>query len=69
MRKKQKQDEPSLLWDCFTNWSLTLEKTVENKDSTAEQKAEAVEPEKPEEGNVEVTVKIKTPKKKEKKQD
>jgi hypothetical protein len=32
MRKKQKQDEPSLLWDCFTNWSLTLEKTVENKD-------------------------------------
>ena len=34
-----------------------------------EQNAEAVEPEKPNEGTVEVTVKIKTPKKKEKSQD
>ena len=47
----------------------TEEKTVETKDSTMEQNAEAVEPEKPNEGSVEVTVKIKTPKKKEKSQD
>jgi len=23
---KQKESESSLLWDCFINWSLTLEK-------------------------------------------
>jgi len=46
------------------------EKTTETKQSTIEQNAEAVEPEKSNEGSVEVTVKIKTPKKKkEKSQD
>jgi hypothetical protein len=33
MSKSQNQDGSSLLWDCFTNWSLTLEKTAEPKDS------------------------------------
>ncbi len=47
----------------------TEEKTIETKQSTMEQNAEAVEPEKPKEGSVEVTVKIKPPKKKEKSQD
>ena len=47
----------------------TEEKTIETKDSTMKQNAEAVEPEKPNEGSVEVTVKIKTPNKKEKSQD
>ena len=47
----------------------TEEKTVETKQLTMK-KTEAVEPEKPNEGSVEVTVKIKTPKKKkEKSQD
>jgi len=35
MSNKQKQDESSLLWDCFTNWSQTLEtleKIGEQKD-------------------------------------
>ena len=44
----------------------TEEKTIETKNSTMQQNAETAEPEKPNEGNVEVTVKIKTPKKKEK---
>lgn len=34
MSTNQKQKEASLLWDCFTNWSQTLE-TLEK---TAEQK-------------------------------
>ncbi|MGA2385882.1 MAG: hypothetical protein ABSG33_05070 [Candidatus Bathyarchaeia archaeon] len=25
------QSESSLLWDCFTNWALTLEKTTQQK--------------------------------------
>jgi hypothetical protein len=33
MSKSQNQEGSSLLWDCFTNWSLTLEKTTELKDS------------------------------------
>jgi len=45
----------------------TEEKTVETKNSPMQQNAETAEPEKPDEGAVEVTVKIKTPKKKEKK--
>jgi hypothetical protein len=32
MSKSQNQEGSSLLWDCFTNWSLTLEKTAELKD-------------------------------------
>jgi hypothetical protein len=28
MSNTEKQVESSLLWDCFTNWSLTLEKTA-----------------------------------------
>jgi len=33
MSKTQKQNNSSLLWDCFTNWSLTLEKSTEQKSS------------------------------------
>jgi len=44
----------------------TEQKTIETKQLKMEQNAEAVEPEKPNEGFVEVTIKIKTPKKKEK---
>jgi hypothetical protein len=36
MTEKEKQGDSNLLWDCFTNWSLTLEtleKTAEQKDS------------------------------------
>jgi hypothetical protein len=33
MSNTQKQAESSLLWDCFTNWSLTLEKTKRQKSS------------------------------------
>jgi len=32
MSTKQNQKEASLLWDCFTNWSQTLEKTTGQKD-------------------------------------
>jgi len=32
MSSTQNKNESSLLWDCFTNWSLTLEKTSEKKD-------------------------------------
>jgi len=28
MSNTQKQADSSLLWDCFTNWSLTLEKIM-----------------------------------------
>jgi hypothetical protein len=28
MSNSQNQNDSSLLWDCFTNWSLTLEKTT-----------------------------------------
>jgi hypothetical protein len=31
MSANKKENEPSLLWDCFTNWSQTLEKTDETK--------------------------------------
>ena len=31
MSNKQNQKDSSLLWDCFTNWSLTLEKTEKTK--------------------------------------
>jgi hypothetical protein len=31
---KQNQKDSSLLWDCFTNWSQTLEKTLKQKDTT-----------------------------------
>ena len=34
MSIREKQDDSSLLWDCFTNWSLTLEKTAQQKNST-----------------------------------
>ena len=34
MSKSQNQNDSSLLWDCFTNWSLTLEKTAERKTSS-----------------------------------
>jgi len=27
MSGNKKDSDASLLWDCFTNWSLTLEKT------------------------------------------
>jgi len=27
-KEKQAKAQSSLLWDCFTNWSLTLEKTT-----------------------------------------
>ena len=47
----------------------TEEKIIETKQLTMKQNAEAVEPDKPNEGFVEVTVKIKTPDKKQKSQD
>ena len=31
MSNIQDQTDSSLLWDCFTNWSLTLEKTTKQK--------------------------------------
>jgi len=31
MSKTGKEKDSSLLWDCFTNWSQTLEKTTEQK--------------------------------------
>jgi len=31
MTKTQKEKDSSLLWDCFTNWSLTLQKTSKQK--------------------------------------
>ena len=33
-------DDSSLLWDCFTNWSLTLEKTIEQKVPAKRNKSE-----------------------------
>jgi hypothetical protein len=27
---KEKKDDSHLLWDCFVNWSLTLEKNEKN---------------------------------------
>jgi hypothetical protein len=36
MSKIKDQTDSSLLWDCFTNWSLTLEKTT--KQETGKQK-------------------------------
>ena len=32
MSNSQNQNDSSLLWDCFTNWSLTLEKTSKPKE-------------------------------------
>jgi hypothetical protein len=31
MSNTQDQTDSSLLWDCFTNWSLTLEKITKQK--------------------------------------
>ncbi|HMK95462.1 MAG TPA: hypothetical protein VK536_08715 [Candidatus Limnocylindrales bacterium] len=31
MSDTKKSNDSSLLWDCFTNWSLTLEKTTGKK--------------------------------------
>jgi len=37
--KKQNQNGSNLLWDCFTNWSQTIEKTTKQKtQKTAETK-------------------------------
>jgi hypothetical protein len=33
MNNSQNQDSSSLLWDCFANWALTIEKTAEQKGS------------------------------------
>jgi hypothetical protein len=44
MTENQKQKGASLLWDCFTNWSLTLEtleKTAEPKDSAKKENNKA----------------------------
>jgi hypothetical protein len=30
-KKNDEKDDSHLLWDCFVNWALTLEKT-DNKD-------------------------------------
>jgi len=30
-REKLKEDERYLLWDCFLNWSVTLEKIEKGK--------------------------------------
>jgi membrane protein len=65
--KSQAQDETEKTeTQTPTKEEKTEEKTIETKDSTIEQKTEAVEPENPNEGDVEVTIKIRTPKKKEK---
>jgi hypothetical protein len=40
MSNSQDQNNSSLLWDCFTNWSLTLEKTTQQKTSRKDQKQE-----------------------------
>jgi hypothetical protein len=29
--EQQNQNNSSLLWDCFTNWSQTIEKTTKQK--------------------------------------
>ncbi len=29
MNETENKKDSTLLWDCFTNWSLTLEKTTE----------------------------------------
>jgi hypothetical protein len=34
MSNTQNPKDSSLLWDCFTNWSLTLEKTAEQKSTS-----------------------------------
>jgi hypothetical protein len=31
MSQTENKKDSSLLWDCFTNWSLTLEKTTEQQ--------------------------------------
>jgi len=31
MSSTQNRADSSLLWDCFTNWSSTLEKTTEQQ--------------------------------------
>jgi hypothetical protein len=33
MSNTENQKDSSLLWDCFTNWSSTLEKTNLQKDT------------------------------------
>ena len=41
--KTETQNEPSLLWDCFTNWSLTLEKITQQKESEKSPETERLE--------------------------
>ncbi|MGD0645499.1 MAG: hypothetical protein ABSA75_11400 [Candidatus Bathyarchaeia archaeon] len=36
MSNARDRTESSLLWDCFTNWSLTLEKITKQKTSAQE---------------------------------
>jgi hypothetical protein len=36
MSNTQDRTDSSLLWDCFTNWSLTLEKIKKQKTSAQE---------------------------------
>jgi hypothetical protein len=36
----RKEAKSSLLWDCFTNWSLTLEKTTQQETQTKENNKE-----------------------------
>jgi len=38
MNKTPNATEPSLLWDCFTNWSLTLENTTRQEAPVEKQK-------------------------------
>ncbi len=40
MSNTKNQNESSLLWDCFTNWSLTLEKTTDQKVSAKKAQTE-----------------------------
>ena len=37
MSKARKEAEGTLLWDCFTNWSQTLEKTSQDSPSKKNQ--------------------------------
>jgi hypothetical protein len=41
MSEAKDQNEPTLLWDCFTNWTLTLEKTTQQKPSKKTRKKPA----------------------------
>jgi len=36
MSSTQDRADSSLLWDCFTNWSLTLEKITKQKTAAQE---------------------------------